>query len=189
MRQSDLDMAEHIFATVEQLMAKEGLHNLSMHKIAKAANISAGTIYIYFANKEQLLRQFAHRVFMRFFHALEKDHDETLDFFQQYHQMWWNIWHFLQKNPDTLLNMQQYQSLPGFTQIIEEERQQGFWRLFCEKGQQAGVLAPLSSSLLFAMGLDSAIRLAMNQVYLNDRYSTEMLEAVISRTWLSITNY
>lgn len=189
MCQSELDMAEHIFATVEQLMAKEGLHNLSMHKIARAANISAGTIYIYFSSKEQLLLQFAHRVFARFFQALEKNYDEKLDFFQQYHQMWWNIWHFLQENPDSLLNMQQYQSLPGFSQIIEQERQQGFWAQFCEKAQLARVLAPLPSSLLFALSLDSAITLAMNQVYLDDRYSTEMLEAVISRTWLSIINH
>lgn len=187
MRQPELDMAEHIFSVVEQLMAKEGLYNLSMHKIAKAANISAGTIYIYFANKEQLLLQFARRVFTRFQKALEKDYVEEKSFFQQYQQMWWNVWHFLQDYPEMLLNMQQYQSLPAFSQIIEEERQGGFWTSFCEKAQQAGVLAPLPSGVLFALGLDSAISLAMNQVYLNDRYSTEMLDCVIDRTWRSIS--
>ncbi len=52
MRQSENEMTEQIFLATERLMAKEGLHNLSMHKIAKEASISAGTIYIYFKSKE-----------------------------------------------------------------------------------------------------------------------------------------
>lgn len=40
-------------------MARDGLNNLSMHKIAKEAKISAGTIYLYFKNKDELLEQFA----------------------------------------------------------------------------------------------------------------------------------
>ena len=39
MRQSETDMTELIFAATEHLMARDGLDNLSMHKIAKEANI------------------------------------------------------------------------------------------------------------------------------------------------------
>ena len=39
-------MVEQIFAATERLMAKNGFHQLSMHKIAKEAQISPGTIYI-----------------------------------------------------------------------------------------------------------------------------------------------
>lgn len=55
MNQSEMDMIERIFSATDNLMAVEGLPNLSMHKIAKAAKISPGTIYIYFKNKEELL--------------------------------------------------------------------------------------------------------------------------------------
>ncbi len=103
MRQSDIDMTEHIFIAIDHLMAKEGLHNLSMHKIAKAAKISPGTIYIYFKCKEELLEQFSQQVFARFQRALEKNHDDRQPFFEQYRQMWWNIWHFLLENPNILL--------------------------------------------------------------------------------------
>ena len=77
MYQSEIEMAERIFSATEQLMAKGGLHNLSMHKIAKEANISAGTIYLYFKSKDELLEQLALRVFTRFSQELEKDYDET----------------------------------------------------------------------------------------------------------------
>ena len=63
MRQSETDMTELIFAATERLMARDGLDNLSMHKIAKEAKISPGTIYLCFKNKDELLEQFARRIF------------------------------------------------------------------------------------------------------------------------------
>ena len=72
MRQAKTDLAEQIFLATDRLMAKEGLDRLSMHKIAKEANVAAGTIYLYFKNKDELLEQFAHRVFSMFMATLEK---------------------------------------------------------------------------------------------------------------------
>ena len=36
-----LDVSEQIFDATDRLMAKEGLHHLSMHKLAKEAGIAA----------------------------------------------------------------------------------------------------------------------------------------------------
>ena len=107
-----LDVSEQIFDATDRLMAKEGLHHLSMHKLAKEAGIAAGTIYLYFKSKDELLAQFARRVFNKFVVAIEEGFDESQSFFEQYRKMWWNIWHFLQENPTILLNMNQYRSLP-----------------------------------------------------------------------------
>ncbi|RFS26391.1 TetR/AcrR family transcriptional regulator [Chitinophaga silvatica] len=44
-----------------EMIVNEGFDGLSMHKLAKAANISAATIYIYYKNREDLLNKlFAH---------------------------------------------------------------------------------------------------------------------------------
>lgn len=80
MRQAKTDLAEQIFSATDRLMAREGLNQLSMHKLAKEANVAAGTIYLYFKNKDELLEQFAHRVFSMFMATLEKDFDETKPF-------------------------------------------------------------------------------------------------------------
>lgn len=82
MRQAKTDLAEQIFSATDRLMAREGLNQLSMHKLAKEANVAAGTIYLYFKNKDELLEQFAHRVFSMFMATLEKDFDETKTFFR-----------------------------------------------------------------------------------------------------------
>ena len=77
MHQSETDMIERIFTATNDLMATVGLLNLSIHKIAKEAKISPGTIYLYFKNKDELLEQFARYIFKSFEETLEKDYDEN----------------------------------------------------------------------------------------------------------------
>ena len=75
-----LDISEQIFDATDRLMAKEGLHHLSMHKLAKEAGIAAGTIYLYFKSKDELLVQFTRRVFNKFVTAIEEGFDESQSF-------------------------------------------------------------------------------------------------------------
>ncbi len=46
-----------ILAAAERLFASEGYHGASMENIAQAAEVSVGTVYFYFKNKEDLLVQ------------------------------------------------------------------------------------------------------------------------------------
>ena len=55
-----------------------------MHKLAKEAGIAASTIYLYFKSKDELLVQFARRVFNKFVVAIEEGFDEHQSFFEQY---------------------------------------------------------------------------------------------------------
>ncbi len=52
-----------------EMIVKEGFDGLSMQKLAKEANISASTIYIYFKNREDLLNQ----LFLSVREKFEKD--------------------------------------------------------------------------------------------------------------------
>lgn len=180
-----LDVSEQIFDATDRLMAKEGLHHLSMHKLAKEAGIAAGTIYLYFKSKDELLAQFARRVFNKFVVAIEEGFDESQSFFEQYRKMWWNIWHFLQENPTILLNMNQYRSLPEFIETCKET-EHSCWEQFCLKGQAANVLADLDPNMLFLLSLKTAIVLASDIKFLGTAVTDAMLESVIERSWRAI---
>ena len=181
MLQAKTDLAEQIFSATDRLMAKEGLNQLSMHKLAKEANVAAGTIYLYF----KLLEQFAHRVFSMFMATLEKDFDETKPFFEQYRQMWKNIWYFLQENPTILSNLKQYESLPNFKDICKNIKNCR-WDLFCHQAQKAGLLAELSEDILFLLSLKTAINLASDAKFIDFDLKPEILESVIERSWCAI---
>ena len=185
MRQAKTDLAEQIFSATDRLMAKEGLNQLSMHKLAKEANVAAGTIYLYFKNKDELLEQFAHRVFSMFMATLEKDFDESKPFFEQYRQMWKNIWYFLQENLTILSNLKQYESLSNFKDICKNIKNCR-WDLFCHQAQKAGLLAELSEDILFFLSLKTAINLASDAKFIDFDLNPEILESVIERSWRAI---
>ena len=180
-----LDVSEQIFDATDRLMAKEGLHHLSMHKLAKEAGIAAGTIYLYFKSKDELLAKFAHRVFNKFVVSIEEGFDENQSFFEQYRKMWWNIWHFLQENPTILSNMNQYQSLPEFIEIFKT-LENSCWERFCIKGQAANVLAYLDPHMLFLLSLKTAMVIASDNKFLGTTVTDVILESVIERSWRAI---
>ncbi|WP_279573149.1 TetR/AcrR family transcriptional regulator [Volucribacter amazonae] len=181
-------MTEVIFTATERLMAKDGLHHLSMHKIAKEAGISPGTIYIHFKSKEDLLENLAQHIFAEFHQTLSLNHDENQDFYLQYKQFWWNLWNDLYQYPDTILNIHQYRSMPCFEKFMQEYNQSSdnIWNKFCEKAPKAGVLCDLPADILFTLSLESAINLAFKAVYFKQQFSNDLLETVIQRTWLAI---
>ena len=185
MQHTKTDLAEQIFMATDRLMAKEGLTQLSMHKLAKEANVAAGTIYLYFKNKDELLEQFARRVFAIFMATLEKDFDESKSFFEQYRQMWWNIWQFLQENPTILSNLNQYQSLPNFFEICREVKNDR-WEFFCRQARKADILADLPDDILFLLSLKTSIVIATDMKFINVSLNNEILESVIERSWRAI---
>lgn len=131
MHQSETDMIERIFTATNDLMATVGLPNLSIHKIAKEAKISPGTIYLYFKNKDELLEQFARYIFKSFEETLEKDYDENQSFFQRYRKMWWNIWHSLEQDPTRDMNF-----CPGFILFAKNGKRVVFGIVFVKKPQK-----------------------------------------------------
>ena len=157
MHQSETDMIERIFTATNDLMATVGLPNLSIHKIAKEAKISPGTIYLYFKNKDELLEQFARYIF----NSLEQD-------------------------PTIVANMGQYEFLPGFYTICKEWETRGIWHRFCKKAVEAGEVCDLPPHLLFALSLQSALNIAFKCKHFAHKSSMAMLESVIDRTWRAI---
>lgn len=188
MRLLETDMAMQIFNATEDLMAEGGLQNLSMQKIAKKANISAGTIYLYFKNKEELLSKLAERVFMLFQQAVQKDYNEQESFFHQYRRMWWNIWYLLQQEPNLVINMSQYRSLPAFHLACKESEKKSLWNIFCAKGIQSGELINLPSNILFILSLRTVINMALDCTFFKRSLSDETLESIILCSFKAIQN-
>ncbi|TCP94681.1 TetR family transcriptional regulator [Cricetibacter osteomyelitidis] len=182
------DMTNQIFAATERLMAEHGLHYLSMHKIAKEAGISAGSIYVYFKNKEELLELLVRNIFDTFQQELTKNWDPEAEPFQQYRQLWLNLWNVLLNRPSFTLNMSQYQSLPNFHKIVREckSNEQDQWHIFCKQAIERQVLVDLPTDILWILSLEGAIHLAYYAVLENKTYSTALLETIIERSWRSI---
>lgn len=57
MRTKDSGKMQRIKDAMVALILKEGIEGVSIAKIAKAAGVSPGTIYVYYQNKEEMLKE------------------------------------------------------------------------------------------------------------------------------------
>lgn len=182
------EVAIRILNATDMLMAKEGVQNLSTHKIAKAAGVSVGTIYLYFKDKETLLKQLVLYLFNAFHTAVDEKYDPSQPLFEQYQQMWAATWQFMLANPDIVKNIHQYEALPQFQAIMADCLNADWvaWNRFIKQGQAAGVIAPLPPLALFAISMHTVWELMRQQLIFGEAYSETVLQEVILRTWKAI---
>lgn len=99
MRPKNLEKEEAIRSIALKIIAEEGLENLSMQKLAKAANISPRTIYIKYENKEDLLlKLFIEEVLVNYEKAVLESFSPDMDFAEGVKKIWLNTFAYLKNN-------------------------------------------------------------------------------------------
>ncbi len=179
-------MEQRIFDATQEVMAAVGVHGVSIQKIAKAAGISVGTIYLYFKNKEVLLQELAVHIFDRFHQVMSENYQPSAGLFSQYETMWWNVWRFLQDNPIVIVNLNQYLSLPNMTQICQERS--SVWQDFCQKGIDEDLLVNFTAGLLWDMSMESVLSISKDSHRMRVSPTDAELAQVVCRSFNAICN-
>jgi len=122
MRPKNLEKEAAIRTIALQIIAEEGLENLSMQKLAKAANISPRTIYIKYENKEDLLvKLFIEEVLVSYEKAVLEDFNPDMDFATGVKKLWQNAFRYLKNNPHSFALMQYGKSSPQLNKAYQEK--------------------------------------------------------------------
>lgn len=80
-----------------------GLAGASVARIAKRASVSAGTIYLYFPNKEALLQQIYLEIKAEFHHAMMLEVSTSVSHGDNINRMWFCLLAWLQNHPNDFL--------------------------------------------------------------------------------------
>ncbi|QIM63208.1 AcrR family transcriptional regulator [Pasteurellaceae bacterium Orientalotternb1] len=183
------EMALRILKAADELMAKVGMHNISTHKIAKEAGVSVGTIYLYFKDKDELLKQLILHLFDCYHRHTQQAFDSSLSTFEQYCALWRSTWQFMQANPNVVLNFYQYELLPNYQETVQSciENVQLVWSQCVSKGISQGEIVNLDRHILFAMTMRVAWDIMRQQTLMKKQYSEAEIEEMMLRTWKSIS--
>lgn len=164
MRPKNLDKEQSIRTIALQIISEEGLENLSMQKLAKAANISPRTIYIKYENKEDLLiKLFIQEVLVAYEKAVLTDFDDTVDFATGVKKLWLNAFTYFKNNRHSFVLMQYGKSSPLLNKAYQQHNiKEGEYfkpiRNFLAHHVAAGVIQDFPSqvhrALLFAPAFD-----------------------------------
>ncbi len=138
-----------------RLVNNNGFHATSMSKIAKMAEVSPGTIYLYFKNKQDLVNQVYIEVKVAFSEFAFRDYKEDLTVKEGFKNIWKNIAEFKLKEIEEAMFLSQCDNTP----IIDEpSRQEGLKHLqplldLLERGQKEGIIKPVSPYMLYAFSI------------------------------------
>jgi len=99
MRQKDPRKIAAIFKALLQVLQEDGAAGLQMAKIANAAGLATGTLYLYFENKEQLVRAALPYFGSMIYEAWQPKINNEAAYEAQVRGLWLQYLHFLEQHP------------------------------------------------------------------------------------------
>ena len=185
------DKRKAILDSSLELIALQGFHGTSMKQIADNAKVAAGTIYVYFEKKDELIHQLFIEIRKELNDVIFGGFDFSIDFKQNFMSLWNDVLDYYLENPLKYNFLEQFSNSPFINDIIIEEGTQALapaYSLFRD-AQKEGILKMLPISALIALTHGPIIALVkmnnIGEIDINNKIDkVQFAEA----SWLSISN-
>jgi len=179
---------EAIVTATISLVNSRGYHATPIAKLAQLANVSPGTIYLYFENKQDLLNKAYLEVKGRFTKFSFANYSADLTVEENYKEIWHRIAEYKLNHIQDALFLGQCDNTP----IIDEAiRQEGIILLaplveIIRKGISEGILKNMSDYLFYAYSITPISFLIVMQDRDSFNISKTSLDAAYKAAWDSI---
>lgn len=164
-----------------------GFSGVSISKIAKRAQVSPATIYIYFENKEDLLVKIYCDIQKKMADQILRKITMNLSLEEQFRCLWKSSLSFYLDNPDFINYREQFEQTPMMKRIDPKEFQvREYITEFIQKGKEQRIFKPLPLTILISFSfipLITLVKLHVTQVQL---MTAPLIEKVIDIAWQSL---
>ncbi len=175
---------DRIVKAVIETVAQQGIGATSMALVARAAQVSAGTLYLHFTSKEDMLQQ----VYLRLKHAFHADlmsasaaptHRDAIC------GMWWAVLEFHKKNPDGLLFLE----YAGAAQVLTQEQKnqvaplQDDVHAVLQRAIDDKAMTPPSLEVAVNLLIGPALHLARKYALTKERIPAPEAQQTFDRVW------
>lgn len=99
MRTRDANKEEIVKQKAIEMLVKLGIEGFGMNRLAKESGVSVATLYIYYADKEDLIKKIGIEIGQNFFDEMVKDFLPTLPFKEGLRKQWENRARFATQYP------------------------------------------------------------------------------------------
>lgn len=187
MRYKDNHKKEAIYQATILLLNKEGFSSTSMSKIAKHAGVSASTIYIYFENKDNMLKKLyldtKQKMSSKMFTDTTNDDAKTA-----LAKVIRNYLDFILANKDAFLFLQQFTNSPYMTELDDREASTYFTPMYqlVKKGQKEGIFKDVDTDLLFAYIEPPITELAKRYFRGEVDFTEDRIDTLVNLAWSAI---
>ena len=186
--QKSIDKRNALIKATIELVNNNGFHATPMSKIAKMADVSPATIYLYFENKQDLVNQTYIEVKDKYTAYAFKAYNEDMPVEAGFELIWKRIADFKLKECENAMFLAQCDNTP---MIDEESRQEGIKHLqplldLWARGKKEGIIKPISDYLLYAYSINPLSFLMMSQKRGAFQLDKTHIEDAYQAAWSSI---
>ena len=121
MRTRDQKKYDAIVKSTIELTNRLGFPGISISKIAKKANVSPATIYIYFENKEDLLTTIYYDIRKKASESVLKNIDVNMSIKEQFHATWINSFSFYLNHSEYTKYREQFEQTKMMKEVKTDE--------------------------------------------------------------------
>src|SRR3954471_16490190 len=118
MRARDKHKEKSIRVKALKMVVKDGIEGFSIQKLAKAANVSPATLYIYFKNKEDMILQLCKEAGEKMAEITLKNFDPSMSFAEGLKVQWINRAKYCLKYPEQVHFIEQIRHSPLQDKVI-----------------------------------------------------------------------
>ena len=186
--QKSIDKRNALIKATIDLVNNNGFHATPMSKIAKMANVSPATIYLYFENKQDLVNKTYIQVKAIYTDYAFKTYNESMSVQKGFEIIWKRIADFKLIECENAMFLAQCDNTP---MIDEQSRQEGIKHLqplldLWARGKKEGIIQPMSDYLLYAYSINPLSFLMMSEKRGAFQLDKTHLEEAYHAAWNSI---
>ena len=186
--QKSIDKRNALIKATIELVNNNGFHATPMSKIAKMANVSPATIYLYFENKQDLVNKTYIEVKAEYTNYVFQTYKENMSVEAGFELIWNRIADFKLNDCENAMFLAQCDNTP---MIDERSRQEGIKHLqplldLWARGKKEGIIKPISDYLLYAYSINPLSFLMISQKRGAFQLDKSLLEEAYQSAWSSI---
>jgi len=188
MRTKDDQKKEALFEATIKLVNEIGFAASSVSKIAKEANVSSSTLYVFFTNKEDLLVSTYVEIKMDLSRAMLERFDDSLPIRDILKNAWFSMFDYISLKPHYFQFMEQFANSPYSDLVDREALEKHFVPLIeaLQRGIDEKIIKNVDQNLLAAFLFHPLTRLANPRLCHGWELNQADLETAFGMAWDAI---
>jgi TetR/AcrR family transcriptional repressor of multidrug resistance operon len=183
------DKEYRLLEAATKLLAKKGYYGFSMKELADSAGVAAGTTYLYFKNKQDLVERLHQRNLNLLAEYMFENFDDDQSVYEKFVVIWTNFWRFCMEHPNVILAKNQFDHLPMDAQFEQETKAKEIFSsvgMTLAQGVEQGLLKNLPIDILSALSIEPCSNLARKYILNQITVTDDMLNDLITSNWNAI---
>ena len=103
-----------------EMLVNQGIEGFGMNRLAKESGVSVATLYIYYADKDDLIKKIGIEIGHNFFGEMMKDFSSDMPFIEGLRKQWDNRANFMMKNMNEVACWEVLQNSSYSEYIVQE---------------------------------------------------------------------